>query len=648
MNIKYWEEEAKKRNKVLLIENYSIFVNPNQVKKLQEDKLIESNGKKYKARYIVNNVPVSKFTENLNGRIYPRELDEKIIKEGVADGTLSLADHPSEDQGDGSILKICGVWHNPRLGEKYTYANWYLVGDNGELIKETIEAGGRIGVSRVGFGNFKEDKKTVNPDEYELLRLGDAVLSPSQEIFATYENLYQNDEKNIKEEENTKVLENNFTNKIEDNNKISKSSFINKQENNNNEVYIMDKFEEINHRNQIKQKLREARKNSDYGEAIQSLRDLEVQSEDLKKDVEKEIDNIQVKLDEQIKNSTETIENKNKEIKELNDKLDVAVKTADGLKEKYEKATSIMESVGLSEEDDPEKIKEEKTKAEDELKVAKENIKLMQEDIDAVSAVFETESMKKIDCKDVEDLKQLGEETIKRDDDIKWLTDNLKEAEEHIERCEKKLEELGFKFEEIKEKNTEQKDDKEDKDDKKDKDEKKEQDKDEKEDEMKEQDKDEDKKKEQDDEDEKKDEKKESLTKYTFKYKEQEDKKDKDDKKESECDKKEEQEDEDEDKEDKKEEQEDDKDEKKSEKKESVEKENKDSSNIETFIQREMKKNPSLKDVEDELKKSRTLKEAIDAVDSFLSSNKDSKVKFEEETNESKKWEGIKQYKFRE
>ena len=91
MNIKYWEEEAKKRNKVLLIENYSVFIESSQIEKLKETKLIESSdGDKYKARYVIKNVPVSKFTENLNGRIYPRELDEKIIKEGIITGTYLL------------------------------------------------------------------------------------------------------------------------------------------------------------------------------------------------------------------------------------------------------------------------------------------------------------------------------------------------------------------------------------------------------------------------------------------------------------------------------------------------------------------------------------------------------------------------------
>ena len=119
------------------------------------------------------------------------------------------------------------------------------------------------------------------------------------------------EENQEKQQEIIKVSENNFTNKIEDNNIMESSISINKENNNNEVLNKMDKFEEINHRNQIKQKIKEAKKNSDFNDAIQSLRDLEVGEEGLQKDVNTTIDQIQEKLDEQIKNSENTIEIKN-------------------------------------------------------------------------------------------------------------------------------------------------------------------------------------------------------------------------------------------------------------------------------------------------------------------------------------------------
>ena len=612
------KEIAKEKGKELFIESSYLQITRENMEIPKNEVLIESEGKSYKARAILKNVPISGYGENLNNRKYSKELWETVCKKKMGEGSFSLMGHPEDE---GNPKDIAGVWHNLKVGEKCPFADLYLIGDNGSLIQEAIDAGSKIGISSVGYGEFESDGKTVKAESYELERIGDLVLQPSQEVYATNENLNQDENNSIKEDKNNKVLENNFTNKIE------QESFTINKENNNNGVLRMDKFDEINHRNQVKQRIREARKNSDYNEAIQSLQDLEVHSDDLRKDVEQEVETIQNKLDEQIKNSKNTISTKEKEIKDLNDKLDVAVKTVDGLKEKYEKAKSIIESVGLSEEDEPEKLKEEKTRIEEELKIAKENIKLMQEDIDVISVMFEDSNMKKIKCSTVEDVKQLAEDTEKRDEDIKWLAESLEEAEKHIEECEKKLEEMGFKFEDAKKKKSEQDDDKDKKEEQDDEDKK-----------VKEQDKDKDKeeeKKEQNDKDKDEKEKKESFKRYEFKYKEQKDEDDED--------KEVKEQDKDKDKEEKKEQKDEDEDEK--DKNKSEKKENK--SDVVTFIDREIKKNQALKDVEKEVKNSKTLSEAIDKVDIFLSeSRKDSHMKYEE-SDKDKKWGNVERYKFR-
>ncbi len=188
MNLKYLKEKAEKLGKKLLIENTIVSVKPGNIEVFDKPKLFESQGKEYHARGVLRDVPVTIFDENENGRIYPRELDERIIKERLAEGNLSLADHPENDEG--SISKICGVWHNYRLTENGGVADWYLVGSLGQLILETVQAGGAIGVSRVGFGEISElDEKTVIPESYELERLGDAVINPSAGVYSTRKNL---------------------------------------------------------------------------------------------------------------------------------------------------------------------------------------------------------------------------------------------------------------------------------------------------------------------------------------------------------------------------------------------------------------------------------------------------------------------------
>jgi|GEM_PF-6734222 len=64
-------------------------------------------------------------------------------------------------------------------------ADCYLFGRNGQLIKDALDAGGSIGLSTVGFGDFLSDGITVDPNSYELERVGDFVLTPSAGVYGT-------------------------------------------------------------------------------------------------------------------------------------------------------------------------------------------------------------------------------------------------------------------------------------------------------------------------------------------------------------------------------------------------------------------------------------------------------------------------------
>ena len=59
------EEKAKRLGKVLLIENYALDIKPDQIEIPSKEIIVESksSGEKWKARAIIRNVPVSKFTE---------------------------------------------------------------------------------------------------------------------------------------------------------------------------------------------------------------------------------------------------------------------------------------------------------------------------------------------------------------------------------------------------------------------------------------------------------------------------------------------------------------------------------------------------------------------------------------------------------
>lgn len=122
--------------------------------------------------------------ENLNGRIYNEKLwkrTEKILKDS---STFGLMDHPEQE---GSTKDIWCVWRNLRFSEdkQTVVADAYLIGEWGDMVKEILEAGGRVGLSTSGYGEFLEDNKTVNPDTFELERVADFVFNPSYEVYGT-------------------------------------------------------------------------------------------------------------------------------------------------------------------------------------------------------------------------------------------------------------------------------------------------------------------------------------------------------------------------------------------------------------------------------------------------------------------------------
>jgi len=152
-------------------------------------KTIEStDGKAYKAKAVYT-FPISRpDKENLNGRVYTSKLWEKVIKEKQAEGCFGLMDHPEDD---GSTKNAWCVWRDLRFSEdkKLVIADAYLFGFWGQQVLEALEAGGSVGLSTSGFGEFKDDDKTLNEDTYQLERVADFVLNPSYEVFGHQEDL---------------------------------------------------------------------------------------------------------------------------------------------------------------------------------------------------------------------------------------------------------------------------------------------------------------------------------------------------------------------------------------------------------------------------------------------------------------------------
>lgn len=175
-----------------IIENYKVSANDFHKQVFNESvlsKTIEStDGKSYKAKAVYT-FPISRpDKENLNGRIYTSKLWEKVIREKQADGCFGLMDHPEDD---GSTKNAWCVWRDLRFSEdkQLVVADAYLFGFWGQQVLEALEAGGSVGLSTSGFGEFKEDDKTLNEETYSLERVADFVLNPSYEVYGHQEDL---------------------------------------------------------------------------------------------------------------------------------------------------------------------------------------------------------------------------------------------------------------------------------------------------------------------------------------------------------------------------------------------------------------------------------------------------------------------------
>lgn len=184
--------------------------------------------------------PVSRINDashpNLNGRVYNKALWENVItkQEDTWKGLAGLIDHPDDDSygsfGDQGI-----VWLGARIDEdsNLVYGIGTFVG-KGHLAEEIIDVGGRVGFSSSGYGDFLDDGITVDPDTYEIERLADLVLCPSQSVYGTEANAIVGDIGSENEVTDSLYESKRKTNNIEENkmkkedNKKSSSSVMTK------------------------------------------------------------------------------------------------------------------------------------------------------------------------------------------------------------------------------------------------------------------------------------------------------------------------------------------------------------------------------------------------------------------------------------
>jgi len=327
-----------------------IYVNKLRMKEIPlEEKLIESNGMKETAKRKFR-CAISKYdVENLNGRIYSKKLWEKVIKEqkDVWDGCVCLADHPSGDD-DGSVKNIVGIWNNLHFGEKtqekLVYADITFIGDLGQKAIDIMEAGGKIGFSSSGFGDLKENSKYIDESTYQIERIADWVLNPSQQVFGflqdELEESKNNDKVDILKEEVTNIL-------VEKDNKEN-SYMLTDIEKKNFKMGISNLKEKAFNEADLNKRLSRFKEIVDYTHGIEEGKEaLEEAKVEISK-IEEEI----LALADKGKKLDETVskmEEISKEKEEIVSKVTESQTKISKLSEKYEIAKSMLEDFKIRE-----------------------------------------------------------------------------------------------------------------------------------------------------------------------------------------------------------------------------------------------------------------------------------------------------------
>ena len=290
--------------------------------------------------------PVARINDadhpNLNGRVYTRELWDNVINKQQDNwkGLCGLSDHPEGDD-PGQFKQSSIVWLDMMIDDlnKIVWAIGSFVGQYGHLAQEIIEAGGRIGFSSSGFGELMMDGKTVNPDTYQIERVADIVLNPSQGVYGDvtdeqHPNIEYTSQKAIvaeaiKEIPNNKLSENVAVEAPAPQAKEPLSAILKEKENTNLEIssvvpetngenkemaenvenkkaLVLSEAEEKKLKKYIKQFLTES---NDIHNPIDRLKELDEIMEmvesgeihDLKEDIEKELIAERARLEEMVK-----------------------------------------------------------------------------------------------------------------------------------------------------------------------------------------------------------------------------------------------------------------------------------------------------------------------------------------------------------
>lgn len=431
-----------------IVENINLTSETYFRKKLDlEESLITVNKLNESTQYkalAVYTFPISRPDQkNLNNRIYTSGLWENQIRNKRGEGAFGLMDHPAEE---GSTKDAWCVWRNLRFSKdrKLILADAYLFGMWGKQVLEALEAGGSVGLSSSGWGEFLDDNTTLDPDTYELERPADFVLNPSYQVYGVQDDLVES----IKNEQtDTSETEVTAINESESTLEFSPKESIEENTMNNDEKKTSPSLEERTFDVNMRSLFKEAKKITDISKRIEEnttlLGYLEGRETDLRSEIEEAISADKAAILEGYnkylemsskQEETEKALNESKELRETVDSLNKRIATLESekksisdknesLSEEFENACTLLDS-----------MKEYTDKQEDLLRIAKAQKNSMISAADHKELLAYSEGLE-------EDNKKLKKEVLELRRKLRSLIEASKNEEEDDDEDEEDDEE---------------------------------------------------------------------------------------------------------------------------------------------------------------------------------------------------------------
>lgn len=145
--------------------------------------IIEENEKGQK-EYFIEGIFMQSEIKNRNGRVYPKEVMQKEVKRYVKefvekDRAFGELGHP-----DGPTINLDKVSHLitklEEDGNNYVGRAKILSTPNGQIVRNLIDDGAKLGVSSRGLGSLEQKGGSQYvKDDFQLATAGDIVADPS-------------------------------------------------------------------------------------------------------------------------------------------------------------------------------------------------------------------------------------------------------------------------------------------------------------------------------------------------------------------------------------------------------------------------------------------------------------------------------------